>query len=261
MKIADSLRQECMPEIIYTICKLVGSKSYKKDEIKSYITLNCDSVQEYNKAFSFANESGFIKIEGDEKVSTAFTKDQLSSFRSFRHAIFMDIFKSEPTMFNSLAKWYLGQNSDVFGIKSAQDLAVKFPKEIFSGKVKDSALGFRFWMVALGLCMFSKTGNSLCLVFETNNAIQDWLEYEKPFKKNTTILAKDFFDKLVSECPVFESCIDGNQINLALSMGLRVLHLNGVIELKYVTDSGDIWHLVESISNPSTNKITEIIVR
>ena len=59
MKIADSLRQECMPEIIYTICKLVGSKSYKKDEIKSYITLNCDSVQEYNKAFAFANECGF----------------------------------------------------------------------------------------------------------------------------------------------------------------------------------------------------------
>ena len=161
MKIADSLRQECMPEIIYTICKLVGSKSYKKDEIKSYITLNCDSVQEYNKAFAFANECGFISVGGDEKVTTVFTKEQLSSFRNFRHAIFMDIFKGEPTIFNSLAKWYLGQNSDVFGIKSAQDLAVKFPKEIFSGKEKDSALGFRFWMVALGLCMFSKTGNSL----------------------------------------------------------------------------------------------------
>lgn len=261
MKIADSLRQECMPEIIYTICKLVGSKTYKKDEIKRYITLNCDSVQEYNKAFAFAAECGFIKVNSDEKVSTVFTKEQLSSFRSFRHAIFMDVFKGEPTVFSSLAKWYLTQKSDVFGIKSAQDLAVKFPKEIFAGKEKDSALGFRFWMVALGLCMFSKTGNSLSLIFATNNAIQDWLEFEKPFKKGTTILAKEFISKLVAECPVFESCVEGNQLNLALSMGLRVLHLNGVIELKYVTDSGDIWHLVESISNPRTNKITEIIVR
>jgi hypothetical protein len=261
MKIADSLRPECMPEIIYSICKLAGSNSYKKDEIKRYITLDCDSVQEYNKAFAFANECGFIKSAGDESVSTVFTPEQLSSFKNFRHAIFMNVFKGEPTMFNSLARWYLSQNSDIFGVKSAQDLAVMFPKEIFSGKEKDSALGFRFWMVALGLCMFSKTGNSLCLVFATNNAIQEWLEYEKPFKKNTTILAKDFFAKLKADCPVFESCIDGNQINLALSMGLRVLHLNGVIELKYVTDSGDIWHLVESISNPRTNKITEIIVR
>lgn len=261
MKIADSLRPECMPEIIYTICKLAGSNSYKKDELKSYITLNCSSVQEYNKAFAFANECGFIKTAGDEKVSTVFTKEQLSSFKTFRHTIFMDIFKGEATMFNSLARWYLTQNSDIFSVKSAQDLAVMFPKEIFSGKEKDSALGFRFWMVALGLGMFSKTGNSQCLVFATNNAIQEWLEYEKPFKKNTTILAKDFFEKLVSDCPVFDSCIDGNRINLALSMGLRVLHLNGVIELKYVTDSGDMWHLVESTSNPRTNRITEIIVR
>ena len=261
MKIADSLRQECMPEIIYSICKLAGSKSYKKDEIKTYITLNCNSVQEYNKAFAFANECGFIKSSGDERVSTVFTKEQLTSFRRFRHAIFMSVFKDEPTIFNSLARWYLGQNVEIFGVKSAQDLAVLFPKEISSGKEKDAALGFRFWMVALGLCMFSKTGNSLCLVFATNNAIRDWLEFEKPFEQNTTILAKDFFDKLISDCPIFESCIDENQINLALSMGLRVLHLDGVIELKYVTDSGDIWHLVESISNPRTNKITEIIVR
>lgn len=261
MKIADGLRPECMPEIIYSICKLVGSNSYKKDEVKSYITLNCDSVQEYNKAFAFAAECGFIKVGGDERVTTEFTTEQLSSFRNFRHAIFMDVFNGEPTMFNSLARWYLSQGSDIFGVKTGQDLAVKFPKEIFSGKEKDAALAFRFWMVALGLCMFSKTGNSLAMVFATNNAIQDWLEFEKPFKRNTTILAKDFFDKLLADCPVFANCIEGNQVKLALSMGLRVLHLNGVIELKYVTDSGDIWHLVESISNPRTNKITEIIVR
>lgn len=259
MKIADSLRQECMPEIIYSICKLVSSKSYKKEEIKRLITLNCDSVQEYNKAYAFANECGFIKSGGDEKVSTVFSKEQLSSFRNFRYVIFKEIFKGALTIFNLLARWFLGQGSEIFGVKSAQDLSVKFPKETFAGK--DFALGFRFWMVSLGLGMFSKTGNSQCLVFATNNAIQDWLEFEKPFKKNTTILAKEFFDKLVSDCPVFESCINRNQINLSLSMGLRVLHINGVIELKYVTDSGDIWYLVESISNLRTNKITEIIVR
>lgn len=260
MKIADSLRQECMPEIIYSICKFVGNKSYKKDEIKRYITLNCDSVQDYNKAFSFANECGFIKTDSGDNVTTAFTQDQLSSFRNFRHTIFKEVFKSEPTMFNLLAKWFLNQNSEIFNVKSAQDLAVKFPPEIFK-KEKESVLGFRFWMVALGLCMFSKSGKTLKLNFATHNAILDWLEYEKPFKKGSTILAKDFFDRLITECPVFESCVEDNHLNFALSLGLRVLHMNGDIELKYVTDSGDIWYLVESISDPRTNRITEIIVR
>lgn len=261
MKISDSLRQECMPEMIYSICKLVGNKSYKKNDVKKLITLDCTAVQEYNKAYKFACECGFIEETSDEKVLTVFSKDQLSSFRKFRYAIFSDIFKNEPTIFNLLAKWFLRQDSSIFEVKSAQDMAVIIPKDIFAGKEKDSVLGFRFWMVALGLGMFSKSGNANSLVFATNNAIVDWLEFDTPFKKNTPILAKDFIKRLITDCPVFEDCVSDNQINLALSMGLRVLHINNVIELRYVTDSGDIWHLVESISNPRTNKITEVIVR
>ena len=156
MKIADSLRQECMPEIIYSICKLVGSKSYKKDEIKTYITLNCNSVQEYNKAFAFANECGFIKSSGDEKVSTVFTKEQLASFRRFRHAIFMGIFKDEPTIFNSLARWYLGQKSDIFGVKSAQDLAVIFQKRFQQAKKKMQLSDLDFGWLHLACVCFLK---------------------------------------------------------------------------------------------------------
>lgn len=261
MKISDSLRHECMPEMVYTICKLAGSKTYKRDVIRRLITLGCDDVQIYNKVFRFSVECGFISEGADEAITTNFTKEQLASFRSFRFAVFKDIFKNSGTIFTSLARWYLSQDTDIFTYKSAQDLAVAIPNDIFSGIEKDYVLGFRFWMVALGLGMFSKSGASEIMVFAVNNILADYLRFDTPFRKGKVILAKNFFETLVRDCPAFSDCIVGNEINTALSMGLRVLHLNDVIELKYTTDSGDIWHLVNSISLPQTNNITEIMVR
>jgi len=261
MKIHDSLRQECMPEMVYSICKLAGSKVYDKDEIKRLITLNSSELQTYNKVYRFAIESGFIIENADNKVIANFTDKELANFKNFRYAIFMDIFKNSNTVFTELAKWYLSQETDIFTNKSAQELSVVIPDYMFAGIEKDYVLGFRFWAVALGFAMLQKAGSGSTLVFATNQILQDWLTFAKPLKKRKAVLAKEFFDKLVNDCPLFGSCINENNINSALSMGLRVLHLNEVIELKYTTDSGDIWHLTNSISNPKTNNITEIIVR
>ena len=260
MKISDNLRHECMPEMVYSICKLAGNKSYSKNDLRRLITLDSDDLQIYNKVFRFSVECGFITEGVDDTVIVNFSKDQLASFRAFRYTIVMDIFKSSGTMFTALAKWYLSQSTDIFTYKSAQDLAVAIPNDIFSGIEKDYILGFRFWMAALGFGMFSKSGASEILVFATNNILLDWLSFEKPFKKGKPILSREFFGLLTQNCPAFSDCVSGNDINVALSMGLRVLHLNEVIKLKYTTDSGDIWHLSNSISNPHTNNITEIIV-
>ena len=264
MKIHDSLRQECMPEMVYSICKLAESKQYEKNELKRLITLGSstkESIEQFNKIYRFSIESAFISESDDEMVQTQFTKQQLSDFRSFRYAVFMEVFQDNTAIFTGLCKWYLSQGTEIFTKKSAQDLGIEMPEYIFSGIDKEYVLGFRFWAVALGIAILQKAGSGATLVFATNQIIEDWLKFAKPFKKNTTILAKEFFNVLLSSCPVFTDCINGNDINCALSMGLRVLHQNNIINLGFTTDSGDIWHLTNSISNPKTNNITEIIVR
>lgn len=261
MKIENSLRQECMPEMVYSLCKLVGSKAYPHEEIKRLITLDSNDVSEFNKVLRFAVECEFIGENSENKATTTFTPKELASFRTFSYAIFRDVFKNSKTRFNGLARWFLTQQTDIFTCKSAQELAVKIPVDQFPGVDNNYMLGFRFWMVSLGLGMFSKSGGSEVLVFATNNILLEWLAFEKPFKKRKPILAREFFERLIQDCPVFGDCIIGNEVNLALSMGLRVLHLNEVIELKNITDSGDIWHLTKSVSNPQTDNITEIIVR
>ena len=261
MKLHDSLRQECMPEMVYSICKLAGSKKYTKDNIYKLITLGNTDSSPFNKVYRFSIECGFIEEKSDEIVKVNFSSKELETFKSFRYAIFMKIFKGENTLFNQVSKWFLSQNNSVFKYKSAQDLSVVIPNDVFSGVEKDYVLGFRFWMVALGLCMLQKSGAGSTLVFSTNIILREWLENENPFKKNSVILVRDFINKLIIDCPLFECCISGNDINFALSIGLRVLHINNVIELRYTTDTGDIWHLTESISDAKTNNITEIIVR
>lgn len=261
MKIHDSLRQECMPEMVYSICKLAGSKKYNKAELKKLITLDSTEVQTYNKAYRFAVECGFLTEDSSGVVVSNFKKEQLSNFKNFRYTIFMNIYNGENTTFNELSKWFLSQDSDIFKYKSAQDLSIVIPNHMFSNIEKDYILGFRFWMVSLGLGMLQKSGSGNTLVFSCNTILSEWLENAKPFKKNQVIIMKDFIKTLIDQCPVFSSCVDGNNINLALSMALRVLHINNIIELKYTTDSGDIWHLTNSLTNPVTNNITEIIVR
>lgn len=263
MKIHNSLRQECMPEMVYSLCKLAESKRYDKNALKRLITLDRDtkgSNDQFNKVYRFANECEFLSEDNDGTVKTNFTKQQLESFRNFRYAVFTEVFKDNDTIFAGLCKWYLSQSSEIFSKTTAQDLSVEIPDYMFSGVEKDYVLGFRFWSVTLGIGMLQKAGRGSSLVFGTHQILTDWLEFGKPFKKGETVLAKDFFEILVKQCPVFSDCVNGNDINLALSMGLRVLHQNKVITLSFTTDSGDVWHLTPSISNPKTNNITEIIV-
>lgn len=263
MNISNSLRQECMPEMVYTICKLAESKTYDKETLKRLITLDSSSKESnelFNKVYRFALDCKFLIDKTDDKVYVNFDSKELESFRLFRYKIFRNVFTNLSTVFPEIAMWYLSQDTDVFAKKSVVELLTIIPQEM-GVTSEEYLLGFRFWMVALGLASLQKSGQSLTFVFATHHILMDWLEISNPFKKKSTIRARDFFSKLIEVCPIFNSCVSGNNINLALSMGLRVLHLNGMIELKYITDSGDIWHLTNSISYPNTNNITEIIVR
>lgn len=261
MKIDNSLRQECMPEMVYSICKLAGYKSYTKQELKELITLNNSDSANYDKVYKFAFECGFISENNNGTIIPSFSEKELSCFRNFRYAIFCDIFENSNTTFTNLTRWYLGKGSEIFSVKSAEDFQIAIPGDQFGNVSKEYVLGFRFWLSSLGLATLQKSGGGKVAVFATNIILLDWIEFEKPFKKGKPILVKPFIMRLIQDCPAFSDCIFENNINLALSMGFRVLHQNGIIELKYIVDSVDIWHLTTSINSPKTNHISEIIVR
>ena len=270
MIIADSLRQEAMPEMVYAICKMALNKP-KKATMKKLITLDQDgeSATQFSKVYDFATNCKFINGAGNETVTTDFTEEELSSFRRFRFAVLSNVFAGQDTAFTTAAKWYLSQNSPqkmqkgetVFGLSSAAEFVAALPKDL---KVDENFVnGFRYWMSALGLVTFSMAGATGTsrppLLFATHRALKDWLEFKTPFQKGSYIPARAFFGKLVADCPVFSTCIDGNTVSASLSTGLRVLDQCGVIELKRITDAGDVWHLTRS--NTQINDITDLIIK
>ncbi|MEI6820548.1 MAG: hypothetical protein WCL51_01340 [Bacteroidota bacterium] len=253
-----------MPEMVYIICKLAGAKDkYRKEEFKKLITLGHENTTAYDRVFKFSLDCNFIKLINGEKVSTDFTEEQLRNFNILRFTIADNIFKEKDTAFTLLVKWYLGQQSNVFSYKSAEELKNKIPREIEFGIniEKDFILGFRYWAVALGLATFQKAGAGSTLVFGCNNNICDWLKFKKPFESGKKIPVKMFINQLIIDSPQYLNTIKDNRIKQSLSMALRILNNQKIIELKYIPDTSDIWHLTNSIQYPETNMISEIIVR
>ncbi len=271
MIIADTLRQEAMPEMVYAVCRMALLKP-KKTQMRSMITLEKDgeSADQFNKVYQFAINCGFIKESGDETVSTDFTESELSSFQHFRHAVLCNVFASQDTAFTTAAKWYVSRNipqnivkgQTVFSLNTAAEFVQAMPKEL---NIDENFVnGFRFWMAALGLVSFSALGTGSSrppLMFATHRAIGDWLTFSEPFQKEAYIPARSFFNKLVLDLPVFSRCIDGNTVASSVSSGLRVLESCGRIELKRVTDAGDVWHLSKSNTYWKSNDITDIVIK
>ncbi len=271
MIIADSLRQEAMPEMVFAICKMALLKP-KKEAMQKMITLESGekSALQFARVYQFSIKCGFVSEAGDETVTTIFTEDELSSFRHFRHAVLRGVFSEQETAFTKAAKWYLRQNipedvekeHSVFSLGTAADFLRELPDDL--NVDEPFVLGFRFWMVALGLASFTPLGPgpvSRPLLFATHRAISDWLEFSQPFQKEVRIHAKDFFTRLKTDCPVFDGCIKNNTIAPSLSSGLRVLQSCGDIELIRVADAGDVWHLSRSAYYSRSNDLTDIVIK
>lgn len=262
MKIADTLRHECMPAMVYSICKMCIN-DIEKNELQKLITLDDNSKpsqEQFNKVFAFAKECMFI-AENNGIVSCKLNADKLNSFKEFRMQVFKGVFENRNTKFTKMVEWYLQKSStDIFAVDTADALAALVNAEIGLGVDKFFALGFRFWMVDLGLAAMQNYRKS-AIVFACHNIIKQILE-ECDLEKNRSIQARIFMNNLLEEGVVFKGLVSNNKINTALSMALRVLRDAGSIELIYVKDSSDVWHLQDSKFDVNNfNKFTEVIIR
>lgn len=273
MQISDSLRQECMPDMVYSLCKLALRENNKED-LQSLITLQShekDSISQFLHVYKFALSCGFIEEDQNNKVITAFAPNELVSYRRFCYAVFSRVFL-ENTKFTQLAKWYLTcdlpkspePNTTIFTARSDSEFRPLIPRSI---KIDENYFnGFRFWMTALGLSGFYSPGSGIQgipLVFATHKALRMWLDYSNPFEKGSTVSATRFFNRLLDECPVFASAIDtrNHQISASLSSGLRVLQSAGIIDLFTVSDAADKWQLTNSAKYIRSNTISDLVIK
>lgn len=261
MKIADSLRKEAMPDMVYAMCKLAHYKAYHNEEFLNLISLENPHNSIVRDVYSFCINCGFLTESGDGKVTTPFNDVDLGDFSLFRYQVATNVFRDRGTLFPTVTKWFLEQDRSIFKHRSSNELASILPLDSNVVNITEYTLGFRNWMEALGMATVAATGSSGALVFAVHRLVKDWLNFAQPFKTKEPILAASFFRELSKALPQFVGVVVDNQVKESLSMGLRVLHNLGVIEMIYTHDSSDIWHLAPSVQYDNTRILSEIIVR
>lgn len=252
MKIADSLRQECMPDMVYSICKMTLIEK-DRDRIQQAITLgnnDKETQEQFNKVFRFACDCEFIKEDkGTGSVECMLDENRLNTFSQFRMQVANNIFKNKNSKFVKISEWYLGKEDGyIFSQDTGEALSAYINDELKMDVDKFYALGFRFWMVALGFLSFQNYRRS-AVMFSCQNYLMQWIN-EKKFIQNKFFPVREFMDELTLDCPVFETMIRNNHLNLAFSMAMRVLKGTGYIDARRVKDSGDVWHIRDSVLDP-----------
>lgn len=265
MKIDDSLRNEVMPEMVYSLCRLVSYMKLTQEEIIGALSLGSNKANikmSVSKVFAFAAKSGMIeKEDSDETWICVFNDDELASFRSFRHALFMKAAPHADARFGKVVQWYLAQDPDDIVIEKGEDLIQLLPAEI-GMKDAQNARGLINWASALGIIQRKYAGSkrSMNIYPRINECISDWLYFDKPFPLKELIPVRDFMQRMKTDCLLLQKTFKDNDINRPLSNALRILDGTGWLKLVYANDSGDVWHLTKSIVHQLTNDITEIEV-
>lgn len=262
MKIADSLRHECMPEMVYSICKLANGERERSD-IQKLITLGAtdkESQDQFSNVFNFAKECNFI-TEENTKIICLLDSNKLNTFKEFRMQVVKGVFENRNTKFTKAAEWFLALNEeDIFSFDTGEKLSANFSASLGFNPDKYFALGFRFWMVALGFAAFQGYRKS-AIAFACFDILSQWIN-ESEFEKGKNIAARVFFDSLEKDIVIFRSMISNNKLNTALSMALRTLRDAEIINLVYTKDSSDVWHLEEAkIDAGNEDRFTELIIR
>ncbi len=255
MLIPENVRQECMPMMVYNVCRLVSYRECTKQDIIRLITAgtsndsnendyseeNSDnkSINPISQVIKFCIDGEFIKEENG-KYKCLVDSACLESFADFTYEILCGLKKKVNSSFDVFFNSVINQKRNVSDYSTAQS----YIKLVKNEKVKSEnrVHGCLFWMEALGFIGFdgNKKGS---IHFCLEEVIQQFIE-----KKGLTgyYNASVFFNLMKNEIPLIEYCLKDNVVNYSMSQGLRVLERQGIIQFDTQSDSGDIWHLEQS---------------
>jgi len=269
----DRLKNTQTPHRVYALCRLVQYKRLKKDELQRYLfppTLNKnDDV--FRNVYSLAKDN-LIQEDPDGIIKLILTEEDIKSPEAFRRAIARKVFSDHQLTFSRFTAWFINRGAQIYREKPPE-LVASFDKEINVNKDinmynETNINGWRTWVSFLGLG-FSHNG---IVVPNATVRLEDVLLNDNQLQRNKPIPFKDFMSWLSVQCPELDYGVLSRShmgqasrreqhLSLTLSAGLRGLHDNGKIQLKYVRDAQDIWHLSAAHTHEINGPVSEIMIR
>ncbi len=263
------IKTEPIPERVLSICQIVAEKGViDEKELDSILVpskLSTAKTSYFGPVFETAKELELIGYNEEKKVIFTGKKDDVKSLAAFRLFCNSVVFKDSTSEFYKIISCFLEANDEwlSYGSVTTSDKVIRLiyaETGISSLKLeKDVILGVRFWINFLGFGFFQETAK----MFLPNMyiALKDFMILGS-FEKGKEYSVEEFLDNLHSNSAVaLKNARTTQNLNLALSNALRLLHDNKEIELKKNLDSEKTWHLFPNKEHEFTSDITHITIK
>lgn len=264
-----SIKTEPIPERVLSISQIVADKGpIDEKELNKILIpskLSTATTSYFGPVFETAIELGLIGYNDERKVVFKGKNEEIKSLSSFRLFCNSIVFSEKTSDFYKIISCFLEANDEWLSygsVTTSPDVIRLINNEtgIPSLKLeKDVILGVRFWINFLGFGFFQEQAK----VFLPNmyTALKDFMVLGS-IEKSKEYSVEDFLDNLhVGSAVALKNAKITQNLNLAMSNALRLLHDNKEIELKKHLDSAKIWHLFPNEEHEFTSDITHIIVK
>ena len=259
MAIKNLMATQAIPERVYALCKLVQRKQVERTTLRELVepkSLNTN-VDIFNYVFNLAESAQLIGRSPEGAVMSLASTEELDSLVSFRRLMAKKIFRETDELFVQFTAWYISQDEEVFRYSSkTEELAKALPKDFVKVDTQQ-ILGWRFWASFLGIGFMHDT----FIIPNMAIRIEDALLDDKPSRIDQAIPFESFLGWLEGNCPECKRGLEKGRVPLAISNGLRILHDQKKIVLRYVPDSAVAWELYPVESHDINRFVTDITIK
>lgn len=263
----DEMKHEAIPERVFALCDLVKSKTVSEADAREFFQpKELAGTSYFPMVRDAAQELGLINVV-DKKISLAVDKKFVTSMEDMRKYIISHISVIREGQFYETSQAYFELNEKAYEYKSVtdQDLMDALEKNISRKLDVDDMRAWRFWAAYLGFGHLARVAES-----NTNqmNFLPNLYRYLKAaievanFEKNKEYRIDDFISEIQLSCDIaMKDAINSRRLNMAMSYGLRMLHDNGEIELRYQLDNKNLWYLYPSEIHAIKSEISHVTIR
>lgn len=263
----DKMKHEAIPERVFALCDLVKNKPVNESVAKEYFepeALKGSSYFPMVRNAASQNQLGLVHVI-DKKISLAVDKNVIDSLETMREYIIGHIGRIRDSLFYETSQAYFDLNEKVYQYSSVTEQALmeELQKNMTRRLDVDDMRAWRFWAAYLGFGHLARANTQTQMNFLPNlyrylhTAVSlSGLEKEKEYRID------DFINAIQPICDIaMKDAINSRRLNMAMSYGLRMMHDNGEIELRYQLDNKNLWYLYPSEPHAIQSQVSHAMIR
>ena len=265
---ADKMKHEAIPERVFALCELVKNKTWNESDAKEYFepsSLKGSSYFPMVRDAASQYQLGLVNVT-DKKIKLAVDKDVVASMETMRKYIIGHINVVKNGLFYETSQVYFDLNEKVYeyGSVTEQELMDVLQRKMSRKLDVDDMRAWRFWAAYLGFGHLARSStNQTQMNFLPNlyRYLQAAIEVSA-LEKGKEYRFDDFVSIIQSSCGIaMKDALTSRRLNMAMSYGLRMMHDNGEIELRYQLDNKNLWYLYPADLHALRSEVSHITIR